>query len=361
MSVSTSTALITGFPRLLARGLALHGLRRNSRSRVVLLVDTSTQEAARAFIDELPSGQRRRVRLLSGSLQAGDLGLTGKEVSKLLETITHIFHPAGVTGGSRTQQTASLNELNRLLQLAKDCQKIQRICLFTTAFVSGNRTGVIYEEDLAAGQSLRSPYEEAMYTTETIARASMPRLPITVCRPSAMIGHSRTGDASGLTEGPSYLLSLMLKMPSEVPFFLPGSGVVPFNIVPIDYVVRAAWLLAMDPVARGRTFHLTDPNPVSTRRAFELFADIANRPAPRFNRWAIGTVSRIIGALGFESLIPSAASLVGDLTQDVTYSCAGTLERLADSDVRCPPFDDYADTLVRWMADVERVSRRQFS
>ena len=128
--------------------------------------------------------------------------------------------------------------------------------------MSGNRTGLIGEEELEAGQTLRSPYEEAMYTAETMARAAMPRLPVTVCRPSAMIGHSRTGDASGLTEGPSYLLSLMLKMPSEVPFFLPGSGVVPFNIVPIDYVVRAAWILSLDPVARGRTFHLTDPNPV---------------------------------------------------------------------------------------------------
>lgn len=357
MSLPAPIALVTGFPRLLARGLAVHGLRRNSRGRIVLLIEAPFLEDAKAFIAELPTGQRRRIRLLVGSLQAGDLGLGGKEVSKLLDTVTHIFHPAGVTGGTRTQQSSALSGLNRLFQLARDCRQLQRLCLFSTAFVSGNRTGLIGEEELEAGQALRSPYEEAMYTAETMARAAMPRLPITVCRPSAMIGHSRTGDASGLTEGPSYLLSLMLKMPSEVPFFLPGSGVVPFNIVPIDYVVRAAWVLAQDPVARGRTFHLTDPNPVSTRRAFELFADIANRPAPRFNRWMVGTVSRLIGALGFESLIPSAASLVGDLTQDVTYSCAGTLERLAETDVRCPPFDDYADILVRWMADMERGNR----
>ena len=172
-----------------------------------------------------------------------------------------------------------------------------------------------------------------------------------------MIGHSRTGDASGLTEGPSYLWSMMLRWPTEMPFFVPGTGVVPFNIVPIDYVVQASWALATDPVARGRTFHLTDPNPVSTRQAFELFADIADRPKPRFGQWFATLVKRSLKATGTETLVPVITALMGELSQDVRYSCAGTLERLADTEIRCPAFDDYADTLVSWMAEVERTNR----
>jgi len=354
-----SVVFITGFPRLLARGLALHGLGRSSKNRVVLFVSEPDEDAAKRFISELTPSRQKRARVLVGNLQSIDLGLSGREIAKLLASITHIFHPAGLGGGSRRQQTKALTALNQVLQLSRDCTQLERVGIFSTAFVSGDRTGVIYEEELDVGQSLRTPYEEAMQMAERIARAAMPRIPITVFRPSAMIGHSRTGDASGLTEGPSYLLSLMLKMPSEMPVFLPGSGVVPFNIVPIDYVVRAAWVLVQDPVALGRTFHLTDPNPVSTRQAFELFADIANRPAPRFDKWAIGALSKVISAVGLEVLVPSAASLVGDLTQHVTYSCAGTLERLAESDIRCPPFEEYADMLVRWMADMERGSRRR--
>ncbi len=353
----TAVALITGFPRLLARGLAIYGLRRSSKNRVVLFVSKDSEDDAKSFISELSPGQQKRARIVVGQLESIDLGLSGREVSKLLDSVTHIFHPAGVAGGPKRQQAKHLNGLNRMLNLARECTYLKRFSLFSTAFVSGDRTGIISEEELDVGQSLRTPYEEAMQMAEHMARSAMPRIPITVLRPSAMIGHSKTGDASGLTEGPSYLLSLMLRMPSEMPVFLPGSGVVPFNIVPIDYVVRASWSLASDPVALGRTFHLTDPNPVSTRQAFELFADIANRPAPRFDKWAIGAISRLISAVGLENIVPSAPSLVGDLTQHVTYSCSGTLERLADTEIRCPPFEEYADTLVRWMADVERSSR----
>ena len=40
----------------------------------------------------------------------------------------------------------------------------------------------------------------------------------------------------------------------------------PFNVVPVDYVVRAILHLSRDPRAVGRTFHLVDPNPTSARK-----------------------------------------------------------------------------------------------
>ena len=172
-----------------------------------------------------------------------------------------------------------------------------------------------------------------------------------------MIGHSRTGDASGLTEGPTYLLSLMLRLPMEVPVFLPGSGVVPFNIVPVDYVVDAAWHLAHDPACVGRTLHLTDPNPMSAKQALELLADLANRPAPRFGTWALGMMRGVLRATGLTHHFPLTRALLGELTQEVTYCCAGALERLSTTDIQCPPFDAYADILVIWMARLERERR----
>ena len=151
-----------------------------------------------------------------------------------------------------------------------------------------------------------------MYTAETMARVAMPRLPVAVCRPSAMIV---TEPEMPRPYEDHHILIADVEDAEEVP--LPsGVRVVPFNIVPIDYVVRAVRILSLDPVARGRTFHLTDPNPVSTRRAFELFADIANRPLlDSIVGWWNGLPSDWSARLRKSD--SSAAFLVGDLTQDV--------------------------------------------
>jgi nucleoside-diphosphate-sugar epimerase len=192
---------------------------------------------------------------------------------------------------------------------------------------------------------------------EQTVRASMPRMPITVFRPSAMVGQWQRNETHRLTEGPTYLLSLMLRFPVDMPFLVPGSGVVPFNIVPVEYVVQAAWALALNPSAQGRTFHLTDPNPVSARQAFELLADRTNRAKPLFGALATRLLRPVLRLPGLGSLLRNTTTLLEDLTQSVTYCSAGTLELLANSDIRCPPFDAYADTLVAWMAGIERKGR----
>ena len=355
---ASHTAFITGFPRLLARGLALRALAAHPNNRAWLLVAPGDLEAAGRFHGALPPDDRARLRLFEGSLSSADLGLSGPEVCDLLQHVTLIFH-AGPRdhGAARTMRRDNLVRFNAIAELAADMDRLQRLCLFSTAFVSGDRSGTILEEELNQGQRLRTPYERAMLALEAFARELMPRLPITVLRPSAMIGHSRTGESSGLTEGPNYLLSLMIRLPAEVPFLLPGPGVVPFNIVPIDYVVHAAWALSLAPESVSRTFHLTDPNPVSAGKAFELLCDVVNRSAAFTTRLPSRVLRSALRLTRVGRLAPSKVALFSDLTTHVIYNCAGTLELLAQTDVVCPPFESYADTLVNWIAEYERRER----
>ncbi len=357
MTDRPQTALITGFPRLLARGLAQRCLNRGDAHRAWLLIQPDQRAAAEAFAADLPPAQRARLRLFEGSLDDIDLGLPGAEVNSLLTEVTLLFHADREHGASRAPSRANLRRLHALLELARDVTRLERVALFSTAFVSGDRSGVIDEEDLDCGQRLRTPFEHAMFAMEQMARLAMPRLPITVLRPGAMIGHSRTGDSSGLTDGPNYLVNLLIRLPAEVPMLLPGTGGVPFNIVPIDYVVRAAWELALRPEAAGRTFHLTDPNPVSTRQAFELISTLVNRSAPFAGLLPARLIRRALKVARLDRLAPQKVALLEDLNRNVIYRCAGTLELLADTDVVCPAFESYADALVAWMATYERAVR----
>jgi len=351
---SKATVLITGFPRLLARGLAIQALSASPQRNVALFVTADDEQSLREWIQERLPEKTKRIRVLVGQATTVDLGLSGREIHSLRRSVTHIFHAVSDLAAPTRLQQQHLLHLNRLLILARDCPYLSRFCFFSSSFISGDRSGVIHEEDLDLGQKFRTPFERNMVNAEHILRAAMPRIPITIFRPSSMIGHSRTGDAKGLTEGPSYLLSLMLRLPTEIPVYLPGSGIGPFNIVPVDYVVHASWALAHHQAAMGRTFHLTDPNPMSAKQAFELLADIANRPAPRFGTLVVGMAKKVLRRSRLGHVLPVTRVLVGDLTDDVTYDCAGTLELLADTDIRCPPFSDYADILVMWMANLER-------
>lgn len=346
------SVLITGFPRLLARGLVRRAQVLDPTRRVRLLIEEADREAAERFIATL----EHPVELLIGRHGAIDLGLPGATVQALIDEVTLIFHAALTRHRGQTRnERADVLGLANLLGLAGDMRALQRVAIFSSAFVSGTRRGIIYEEDLDKGQTFNSPFEESMFAAEQLARANMPRLPITVLRTSALIGHSRTGEADGLSEGPNYLVRLMLNLPADLPFVLPGRGVVPFNIVPVDYVVHAAWVLAQAPQARSRTFHLTDPNPVSARKACELLGDLAaNRPSPVRAVWPMRLLAGALKATRLDRLLPDQAALFDDLTRQVTYHCGGTLELLADSGVVCPPFESYAEALVAWVAEYER-------
>ncbi len=355
-SPEAETALVTGFPTLLGRGLVKRGLNLHPDNRMLVLVDAADADDAAAFVEALPEADRSRVELLVGNPDGVDLGLAGAAVVELLERVTRVLH-AGHAPADRARPATNARRLDTILQLAAEMKRLRRIAVFSTAFVSGDRSGVVLEEELDAGQRLRTPFERSMFDVERLARSAMPRLPITVLRPSAMIGHSRTGEVCDVSEGPTYLMSLMVRLPAEMPILLPGTGVVPFNIVPVDYVVQASWALALDPAGSGRTFHLTDPNPVSARKAFDLLSARINRPAPFAGQLATGLLTRTLRLPGVRRLAPARIALLEDLTTHVTYSCSNALDLLAGSGVVCPPFESYAETLVAWLAAFEREKR----
>src|SRR5207249_2157951 len=61
----------------------------------------------------------------------------------------------------------------------------------------------------------------------------------------------------------------------------PGRGVAPMHVVPIDYVIDAAYALSLDDRAAGGTFHLTDPSPFAAKQIYELVAERAHKKRPR--------------------------------------------------------------------------------
>ena len=134
-----------------------------------------------------------------------------------------------------------------------------------------------------------------------------------------------------------------------------GRGDAPLHLVPIDYVVEAAWHVARAPGSAGKTFHLVDPNPMAARDVFEQVADAAHTEKPR------GHIPRplaraVLRTPGLARLGRGPLAFLDLLDHAVHYDSTNTAAALAGTTVRCPSLGDYLPQLVSYVLDVARAS-----
>ena len=239
-----------------------------------------------------------------------------------------------------------------MLDLARDAGRLERVVHWSTAMVSGDRRGTFYEDDLDAGQKFHNDYERTKYDAEKLVRAAMRQLPITVLRPGIIVGDSETGEIDKL-DGPYYLMVLIATNASGLRLPLLGRGEAPLHLVPIDYVIDAAWHVARGEDAAGKTFHLVDPAPLPARAVFEGVAEHAQTEKPRGHiprplAWAV------LRTPGLSRLGRGPRAFVDVLDHLVHYDQTNTARALAGTTIRCPSLTDYLPTLVRFVLDVSR-------
>ncbi len=335
---------LTGHPTFAARYLLHTILEREPDSRVTCLVLEDDLERAAA---QIPGPHRERVRLLKGDVRALDLGLSGREYLDLTQTVTDIFHLAAIWHMSAHRRR--LHEVNvqgtlNVLQLARDTKNLNRYNHMSTAFVCGNRQGVIMEEEFDEGQGFLNPYEETQFEAERHVRKHLDKLPITIYRPSLIVGHSATGQIDSLS-GPYLLMKPLVKI--DVPLPMPGLGIAPLNLVPVDYVVDVIERLSLEPEARGRTFHVVDPNPLSARRVFELVALTAGKPLPR-GRLPVGLTRLMMRLPGLERPLRTGAQLIDNFNRWTIFNATNTAW-LTQDDPHCPSVPEYIEPIVRYL------------
>ncbi len=337
-------AFVTGYPGFIGKRLVKYLAQQNPEGKITLLVQPKFLEQAQAYAQELTGAQ---VELLTGDIVDMHLGLAGPEYQRLIDETTHIFHLAAVSYLGMPHEVArrvNVDGTRGVLELARECKRLERFVHFSTCYVSGDRVGVIAEDELERGQGFRNAYEETKYEAERLVQRAREHLPITIIRPSTVVGDSLTGEIDRF-EGPYYLGMLLVLSPLVLPLPLPGNGVAPLNVVPVDFVAQATWVLAQKPEAAGKTVHLVDPNPMSARRVYELIAERANKKLPRFSLSARAT-DLFLRIPGVEKLARPQRAAIHYVNHLVLYNCHTALEMLDGSGVRCPPLQTYLDKLI---------------
>ncbi|MCC6217853.1 MAG: SDR family oxidoreductase [Polyangiaceae bacterium] len=350
--------LVTGFPSFRGRKLVEHLLTTHPRALVHAVVHTKLAAAAEEAVGRLESSARERLVLLEGDAAAIDLGLSGGEYRALAGEIDCIHHAAQVTypGVSRDMaEQVNVGAMREVIELGRASAGLRRLVVHSSATVSGDREGLVLEEELAAGQHFRTPVEETLARAERMARRAMAELPITVIRPTQIVGDSHTGEVDRF-DGPYLLILLIVSSPEEIPVLLPTRGDFPINLVPIDHVVRVADVIARSDAAVGRTFHVADPRPLSARRVFELVAEAGGRRLPQ-SFLPAGLTRALLNAPGLRAVAKSPRAFLELMATPVTWDARGTRELLAGSALACPPFESYVDALVAYVK--QRMEQRR--
>ncbi len=356
--MSEPVYLVTGFPRYLPRQLAAGLLQRSPRAQLWLLVQEKHAGAAKVFEESLAPESRGRLRVLIGDVASMHLGLSTGELRELSASVTDVWHLAdwSYLGADATElQRVNVEGTRAVLDLAQGFRALRRLTHFSTVFVSGDRVGVIAEDELAAGQSFRNAYEESKFEAEILVRRAMAQLPCTVLRPSIVVGDSITGEIDRF-EGPYSIAMLLVTSPLQVPVPLPGDGVAPLNVVPVDFVVAAALELGHHEKAIGRTFHLVDPSPSSSRRVYELIAKRAGKKLPRLSL-GYKLTDALLKVPGLERLTREQRMAIAYVNHLSFFASRNTLELLDGTGVRCPPIESYLDNLIEYVREVYRKKK----
>jgi thioester reductase-like protein len=352
--------LVTGFPSFTASRMTRKVLEADARARVFLLARDKFASAAEELLATLPKPQRARTEIIVGDVCDMDLGLSGAEYRSLADTVTTVHHMAGIYYlGVERKIAARVNVdgTRGVIELARECKRLRRLCHYSTAAVSGRRKGVILEEELDEGQAFHNSYEETKFEAEKLARAAQRQLPVSIFRPGVIVGDSHTGEIDKF-DGPYYLMVLIVQSPLDVHLPLPGRGVAPLHLVPVDYVIDAAYALSRDERAAGGTFHLVDPMPLSAKQIYALVAERAHKKQPR-GFIPTGIAKAIMRTPGLDKLARAPRAFLEGIDDLSFYNARRTLELLEGTGVRCPPFDRYVDQLIRYVKDVHAARRQK--
>ena len=359
MSAEERVHFVTGYPGFIGKQLVRRLADRlaGTGERLVLLVQPRNAAAAREEIARLGA---ERAEVVEGDVEQMHLGLSGAEFKALARDVTDVWHLAARTwlaAGAAEMRRINVEGTRNVLDLALAAKRLRRLNHFSTAYVSGDRVGVILEDELSTGQRFHNAYEETKYQAELLVRRAQAEIPATIYRPSIVVGDSRTGEIDRF-EGPYALAILLVASPLAVPLPLPGDAVAPLNVVPVDFVIDAAISISRDPAGAGRTVHLVDPAPLSARRVYEIIAAYAGRKLP-----AVSLPSRLVQALLglplLERLSRAHRPAIEYVNHLAIYNCRNLLELLDGTGIRCPPITSYLDRLIGFVQATYARRREQ--
>jgi long-chain acyl-CoA synthetase len=330
-------------------------LERKPNAALALLIRDSAGQSARQRADLfIPPGDRSRVEVFSGDISEPNCGLAPAVYKHLSAETTRVVHSAATVRFDHSLEEArriNVEGTRHILDLAGSARKLRTFAYVGTAYVAGERTGLVREDELVVGQSYRNTYEQTKAEAEALVRTRLASLPGIILRPSIIVGDSRTGVTSSFK-----MMYWPLKIYARRLWrTVPGYPDAVLDIVPVDFVASSVTQLLFDEAALGYTVHLcAGPRASATIQQVALRAmEYFNAPEPRFVDPKF--FFAVLRPLLFLSLWGSKRRVLRDgrayrdyFTMRMQFDTSQAERLLQPAGVSPPPVLDYLDRLFHY-------------
>ncbi len=205
-----------------------------------------------------------KLRIFRGDLTSAQFGLEPGDYDRLVHTTDSIIHCAASLNRKSEKSCLNVNLRGTLevVQLARRTQYyhgLRRFSNVSTVAVAGKRSHEVVVEDRSIDweRSDYDPYARTKKFCEHMVRELLPDVPLTIFRPSIVLGDSRYRQTTQFDMVRSFV-------------FLAGLAVLPFrphdkiDIVNVDFVADAISTLHMKADPEHDTYHLSSGNDSQT-------------------------------------------------------------------------------------------------
>lgn len=246
-------------------------------NEVVILVREPSIEKAKDWINKK---RLKNIKIVAGDLEKERLGISDTDVDEIFNNLDYIFHLAAFYDPSLSSRRVfeiSLEGTKRLVLLAQRVKNLKAFVHVSTAYCVGLREGVILEDRLIKPKGFRNAYEEAKFKTEIFLKKKE-NFPLVVIRPTVVVGESKTGEFDKGVKSGVYLL--IKAIDRGLFFFYPGNCQGIIAAVPVDWVAETVAKIGLDKRSLGKTFHLVDSDPMTTKRFINQVAELLAKRKP---------------------------------------------------------------------------------
>lgn len=198
-----------------------------------------------------------RVEGLIGDTSEPNLGLDDETYARVAAECTHVIHSAGAVRMNLSIEDArhsAVDGAKNIVAFARAARSLQKVEFISTVGVGGRLRGSVPERWINEAREFHNTYEQAKAEGETLLeQAIRDGLPITVHRPSMVVGNSKTGKVIHFQV--FYHLAEFLS--GQKTFGIcPDPGPTKLDLVAADHVADAVLWSAGERSTTGRIFHL---------------------------------------------------------------------------------------------------------
>jgi len=292
-----------------------------------------------------------KIRIFRGDITLPQFGLDRADYDRLVHTTDSVIHCAASL--NRKSEKACLNVNLRgtleVVQMARQSQYyrgLRRFSNVSTVAVAGQRSHEVVTEDRAIEweRSDYDPYARTKKFCEHMVRELLPDVPLTIFRPSIVLGDSRYPETTQFDMVRSFV-------------FLAGLPVLPFrphdkiDIVNVDFVADAIATLHMKETTAHDTYHLSSGSGSQTfRELTRALAKEQNTRGPLFIPVLEGPFTSVVNMLANrKSRAGRGAALMKVFLPYLTWNTVFDNTRITSELGRKPvPFSQYSFPLLRF-------------